>query len=171
MSLLSWMAGAWRAGAWRIGAWLRLAAPAASVHEQIQARVQSVLLSAATAAGPRVVRDNVDAPAAAEMPALNVLRGRGSFEPFTDQADVHVAEFKVSHWAAGSSWKEATDSLHHQVHAALLADAVLASLARSLRCVATERQAAGGDVPVGRLTATYRAQTALHPRDLSRVLA
>ena len=141
-----------------------------SVHEQILARVQAVLLAASTAAGTRVERDRTDSPASADTPALNITRAAGAFEPLATQADAHGAEFTVEHWASGATWATAADALHMQVHAALVADATLAQLMRSLRCVATAPQFVAGEVPVGHIAATYRAQTLVRPRDLSRHL-
>ena len=135
-----------------------------SVHEQILARVQAVLLAAG------VERDRTEAPPAADTPALNITRGPGAFEPLAAQADAHAAEFVVEYWASGVAWSTAADALHMQAHAALVADGTLALLLRSLRCVATAPQFVAGDVPVGHIAATYRAQTLVRPRDLSRHL-
>lgn len=143
---------------------------AQSLHEQILARVQAVLLAASTTAGTRVERDRLDSPAAGDTPALNITRGPGAFEPLADRADAHGAEFVVEHWASGADWATAADALHMQVHAALRADATLAQLLRSLRCTATAAQAAAGERPVGYIAATYRAQTLVRPHDLARHL-
>jgi hypothetical protein len=142
----------------------------ASVHEQILARVHAVLLAAGTAAATRVERDRTDSPPAADTPAINITRGPGAFEPLADQADAHGAEFAVECWASGAAWSTDADALHMQAHAALVADATLAQLMRSLRCVATAPQFVAGEVPVGHIAATYRAQTLVRPRDLSRHL-
>lgn len=141
-----------------------------SLHEQILARVQTVLLAAGTAAGTRVERDRTDSPPAADTPALNITRGQGAFEPMADAADINGAEFTVEHWASGAAWATAADALHMQAHAALVADAALAQLMRSLRCVSTTPKSVAGEVPVGHIAATYRALTLVRPRDLTRHL-
>lgn len=141
-----------------------------SVHEQIQARVQSALLAASTAASTRVERGRLDSPAATDTPALNILRRDGAFEPLGAGADAHGAEFAVEHWVSGADWETTADALHMQAHAVLVADAPLAQLVRSLRCVSTDMQAVAGEVQVGRLLAIYRAQTLVRPRDLTRHL-
>lgn len=141
-----------------------------SIHEQIQARVHSVLLAAATAAGTRVERARTESPPAADTPALNILRGNGAFEPLATGAEAQGCEFEVEHWATGTAWETTADALHMQVHAALVADATLRQLVRSLRCVTTDAQAVAGEEPVGRITATYRAQTLVRTGDLTRHL-
>lgn len=141
-----------------------------SVHEQIQARVLAALLAASTAASTRVERGRTDSPAATDAPSINILRRDGAFEPLATGADAHGVEFIVEHWASGTDWETAADALHMQVHAALVADAPLAQLVRSLRCVATGMQGTAGEMPVGHLDATYRAQTLVRPRDLTRHL-
>lgn len=141
-----------------------------SLHEQIVERVRVVLRAAATAAGTRVERDRLDSQATDDMPALNITRGAGAFEPLADRADAHGVEFSVECWAGGAAWATDADALHMQVHAALTADTTLAQLVRSLRCTGTVAQAAGGETPAGHIDAAYRAQTLVRAGDLSRHL-
>lgn len=139
-----------------------------SLHEQILERVHLVLLEAGTDAEDRVERGRTDTPAVDDTPNTNIRRGSGAFEPFADQIDASAVEFTVDCWASGDDWESAADALHMQSHAAITSDAGLVPLVRSLRCVSTDTQGAAASVPLGRVSATYRAQALVSQRDLTR---
>lgn len=138
-----------------------------SLHEQTLARVRLVLLAAETDAEDRVERGRTDTPAIDDVPNINVRRGPGAVEPFADQIDATAVEFIVDHWASGAEWETAADALHMQAHAAIAADSGLAALVSGLRCISTDTQGAAASVPLGRVTATYRAQALVSQRDLT----
>lgn len=139
-----------------------------SLVEQVLARVAIVIELAGTEAEERVTRHRLDTPAIDEVPNVNVRRGATAFEPFSTDADALGLDFAVEHWTAGEDWETTADALHLQVHAALIADEQLGLLVRSLRCVGTEAQGAAAEVPLGRITATYRAQALVSQRDMTR---
>lgn len=141
---------------------------ASSLHEQVVARVQLVLLVAETDAEDRVQRGRTDTPAVDDTPNTNVRRGEGAIEPFADQIDASSVQFTTEHWASGDEWEADADALHMQSHAAIVSDTVLAELVSGLRCIATDTQGAAAQVPIGRVSATYRAQALVSQRDLTR---
>lgn len=139
-----------------------------SLAEQILQRVVLVLQSSDTAAEERVERGRTDTPAIDAVPNLNVRRAGVALEPFASEVDAMGLEFTVECWTKGEDWEAEADALHLEVHAALMGDAALKPLVRSLRCTATDSQHAAAEVPLGRIAATYRAQALVSQRDLTR---
>lgn len=139
-----------------------------SLAEQYMARVKLVIEMAGTDAEDRVERHRVDTPPIEDTPNVNVRRAPTALEPFSGDADAQGLDFVVECWTSGDDWETTADALHLQVHSALLADAELARLGRSLRCVATDPLAAAAEVPLGRIAATYRTQALVSQRDLTR---
>jgi hypothetical protein len=139
-----------------------------SLQEQILARAVDVIAAAGTAAEDRVDRHRTDTPAVDETPNVNVRRTSDALEPFADDIDAMGLEFVVEHWASGADWETQSDALHLEVHAALMADAAMRPLVRSLRCIGTDVTSAAAEVPLGRIAATYRAQALVSQRDLTR---
>lgn len=142
--------------------------PMPSLAEQIVARAALVIEIAGTDAEDRVERHRTDTPAVDATPNVNVRRASTALEAFSSDADAMGLEFVIEHWTSGADWETAADALHLQTHAALIADAELARLVRSLRCIGTEAIAAAAEVPLGRIAATYRTQALVSQRDLTR---
>lgn len=133
---------------------------AASVFELILARVQSALL-AATPAADRVDRARADAYAADELPALNIRRQDTGGDVIGNNGERHILAFTVECEAAGGETE--ADALHMAAHAVLMADPLLVSAGRGLRCTGTEIQTAVADYPAARLTARYQIQVFVRP--------
>jgi hypothetical protein len=143
---------------------------AASVVEQILARVAAVLTDA-TDAEDRVERGRVDSVADDNRAALNIRRGPSNDEPLGERGGRLMVLWDIDHLVAVSdAWETAADALHMQVHALLAADATLAGLGRGLRCSSTDSQGEGGERVVGRLTAHYQMQVFIRPGDLTRAI-
>jgi len=143
---------------------------AASVIEQILARVAAALASTTDAAA-RVYRGREDAFAADELPALNLRRASSNDDAIgANGARLLVAWDIEHHVAVASAWETAVDALHMQVHAVLAADATLAALGRGLRCTGTDTQGDSADRVLGRLTAHYQMQVFIRPGDLTRAI-
>ena len=142
-----------------------------SVQENYLARVHTVLQAAATAAATRVDRGRPDAYAPEEVPCINVRRSAGQHSAYGTVADQVVHEFDLDCMVRGDDWETTADSLHMQAHAALLADAPLATLGRGLRCIRTGTSADPGDQTLGRITATYQAQALVRVADLTRAVS
>lgn len=142
----------------------------ASVTEAFLARVYLVLLGAGTAAAGRVYRGRPDAFAAEEVPAINIRRADGQNNAHGRGADHAVFEFEIEHQVRGDAWETDADSLHMQVHAALAADAQLATLGAGLRCIRTQAAGDTGDQTLGRITATYQAQALVRVGDLTALV-
>ncbi len=143
---------------------------AASIVEQILARVAAALLDA-TSAADRVERGRLDAVAIDDQPTLNIRRGPAGEEPRGDLGGVMVVAWDVEHLVAtDDNWETAADALHMQVHAVLFGDATLAVLGRGLRCSTTDAQGESGERLVGRLTARYQMQVFIRPGDLTRAI-
>lgn len=140
-----------------------------SVHEQVLARVQQVLLNA-TDAGDVVDRGRPDPFSAREVPALNVRRALGNHTAFGRGVDHQVLQFEIDHLVRGDDWETQADALHMAVHQILLADVQLAALCKGLRCVLTEPAAQSGDETAGRLMARYEAQVLVRQADLTQQL-
>lgn len=143
---------------------------AASVVEQILARVKVALLDT-TDAAERVERGRVDAVAVDDQPTLNILRLGSNEEPQGDRGGKLSATWDIEHLVAVSDdWETAADALHMQVHAVLAADTALAALGRGLRCSGTDAQGDGAERVIGRLTAHYQMQVFIRPGDLTRAI-
>lgn len=143
---------------------------AASIHEQILARVAALLVAAGTAAGSRVERGRVDALAPDECPGINVRRSTGTHNEWAQGADRAFLEFEVDHYVRGADWETTADALHMQVHDALFEDAELNTLGQGLRCIRTQPVADSGDETLGRLTATYQMQAAVRIKNLTQAV-
>ena len=143
---------------------------AASVHEQVVAAAHAAIAAAWTGAPTSVSRGRVEAHSPDELPAINVRRSAGSHNEFAAQADHAYLEFEVDHIEAGTAWETLVDARHMQIHAALMADATLATLCRGLRCIRTEVRAESGDKTTGQLTATYQAQSLVRISDLNKAV-
>lgn len=143
---------------------------AASVVEQILARVKAVLLDA-TDAADRVERGRVDAVAVDDQPTLNIRRIGSNEDPLGDRGGRVLATWDIENLvAADDNWETAADALHMQAHAALAADTTLAALGRGLRCSGTDAQGEGGERVIGKLTAHYQMQVFIRPGDLTRAI-
>ena len=140
-----------------------------TTHERILQRVDQALKAAATDAVTRVHRGRVDAFGADELPAINVRRSTGQAEAFADMVSRGLMEFELDFHVRGDDWETAADRLHLQAHRAIAVDAGLNTLGRGLRCMRTEPRADGGDVTIGRLTATYQVQALTRGSDLALV--
>lgn len=132
---------------------------AASVIEQILARVKAVLLGA-TAAGQRVYRSRDDAFAVDELPAINIRRAGTTH----DEQDLGNSVFRVAveftleiHVAQAADPETAADAIHQAAHAALLADATLLTYGKaSLTCTGTDLQTGTADRLATLLSAQYQ---------------
>ena len=143
---------------------------AASVVEQILARVALALMNA-TDAAERVERGRVDAVAIDDQPTLNIRRGSSNEDPRGDKGGVLAVAWDIEHLVAvNEEWETAVDALHMQVHAVLAADTALAVLGRGLRCSATDPQGDSAERIIGRLTARYQMQVFIRPGDLTRAI-
>lgn len=141
---------------------------AASVAEQILARVAAVL-TGATDAAARVYRGRLDAFADEEYPAINVRRASTSEDAVAQNGSRIIVGFEIDHHVDGSAdWETAVDALHMQAHAVLAADATLATMGHGLRCTGTDAEGDRADRVVGRLTARYQMQVFVRPHDLTR---
>lgn len=143
----------------------------ASVQERYLARVKTVLAAAGTAAATRVDRGRPDAYAPEEVPCINVRRATGQHSAYGQTADQTVQEFDLDCMVRGDDWETTADSLHMQAHAALMADTLLASYGRVLRCIRTQPSADTGDQTLGRITATYQVQALVRVADLTQVVS
>lgn len=144
---------------------------AASVAEQILARVQAVLLNA-TPAGAHVERGRDDAFGDSELPAINIRRANTGHERLGDSGERVIVSFDLElHVATTGAWETAADALHMAAHAVLVADAPLAALGRGLRCTGTDAQGDSADRVIGKLTARYQMQVFVRPGDLTRQLS
>lgn len=139
-----------------------------SLAEQVLARAALVIQMAGTDAEERVERHRVDTPAIEDTPNVNVRRASLALDAFSSDADAMAMEFVVEHWTSGDDWESTADALHLQTHVALQADAPLARLVRSLRCIGTDTASAAAELPLGRIAATYRVQALVSQRDLTR---
>lgn len=144
---------------------------AASVVEQILARVAAVLTDA-TDAEDRVERGRVDAAASDDgQPLLTIRRRPDSQEPLGERGSRWLVQWEIDHQVAVSdNWETAADALHMQVHALLMADSTLAALGRGLRCTGTDPTGDGAERVIGRLTASYQMQVFIRPGDLTRAI-
>lgn len=142
-----------------------------SVQERFLARVQVALLAGATAASTRIDRGRPDAYAPEEVPCINVRRASGQHSAHGMTADQAVQEFDLDCMTRGDDWETTADSLHMQAHAALVADAQLATLGRGLRCIRTQPSADTGDQTLGRITATYQVQALVRVADLTQAVS
>lgn len=143
---------------------------AASVVEQILARVKAVLIDA-TDAADRVERGRVDAVAIDDQPTLNIRRGTSDDEPRGDLGGRLMVAWSIEHLVAvDDDWETAADALHMQVHAVLAADTALAALGRGLRCSGTDAEGDSAERVIGRLTARYQMQVFIRPGDLTRAI-
>lgn len=143
----------------------------ASVPERYLARAAVVLLAAATAAVTRVDRGRPDAYAPDEVPCINLRRSSGQHSAYGQAADQMLQEFELDCMVRGDDWETTADSLHMQAHAALMADALLATYGRGLRCVRTQPSADTGDQTLGRITATYQVQALVRVADLTQAVS
>ena len=143
---------------------------AASIHEQILARVAAVLLAANTPAGDQVERGRVDAIDPDSWPAINVRRSTGTHNDLGRGAHQAYLEFELDFYVRGAGWETSADDVHMAAHAALMGDAELAAIAQDLRCIRTQPSANAGDETLGRLTATYQMQAATRIRDLTQAV-
>lgn len=143
---------------------------AASVVEQILARVKAALLNATDAAG-RVERGRPDAVAIDDQPTLNIRRVGSNEDPMGDRGGRVLATWDIECLVAvDEDWETASDALHMQAHAVLAADATLAALGRGLRCSGTDAQGDSAERVIGRLTAHYQMQVFIRPGDLTRAI-
>lgn len=151
---------------------------AASLHEQIVARVKAVLLTSSTAAGARVHRGRKDGFSDDELPALNVMRRDGDIGAHARGVNNMLVQFSVECLVdatpvppgTGDDWETAADALHMQVHVALEGDSQLALLGGGLRCTATQMEGDHADRMVGRLTAQYQMQVLVRENKLEKKL-
>jgi hypothetical protein len=143
---------------------------AASIIEQVLARVQAALLGA-TAAGARVERGRVDALGLGEVPALIVRRSRTDSTPHARGLDHQLITFEVDIEVRGADWETQADALHVDVDTVLVNDPALAQLAQGLYCTGTDATAEAGDETAGRITARYQAQTLTRRGDLTRTVS
>jgi hypothetical protein len=139
----------------------------ASVHEAILAQVQAALLGA-NIAQQRVFRGRVDALAPDEIPAINIRRGAGLHNSFSDRTQHQFMEFTLDCHVRGVEWETIADDLHMQAHQVLTASPQLALLCKGLRCIRTEMSAEPGDETIGALSATYQAQALVQINDLTK---
>lgn len=141
-----------------------------SVAEQILARVQVALVTAAIVATDLVSRGREDAWGEDELPAINIIRAGDDQQNHAERLTRHVLTFDIQHLAVGTAWETVADALHMQVHAVLLADAQLQAIGRGLTCTGTEAQGASADIHTARLTAHYQIQFITRPSDLTRAI-
>lgn len=139
-----------------------------SVVERALQLVQDVLRAAGTDAGDFVFRGRVDPHSIEELPSINLRRGNGLIEAFGQGVDRGIQEFDLDHLVRGDEWETASDALHAQAHAALLADEQLARMCKGLRCIRTEMRAQAADDTRGTLTATYQFQSLQFASDVTR---
>lgn len=142
----------------------------ASVAEQILDRVQAVLETAGIVGPDSVARGRDDAWGDDELPGLNIVRAATEAQNHAERLERHVLEFEVRHLATGAAWETVVDALHMQTHAALLADSVLPTIGRGLRCTGTEALGQSADVQTARLVARYQIQFLTRPGDLTRAI-
>jgi len=143
---------------------------AASVAEQILAQVQAVLAGASTVAGTHVYRELDDALGEGVSHAINIKREDTDGEPSGDSGQIETVIWAVEHHASGTNPATLADALHMQAHAALWADATLATIGRGLRCTGTECETETKDRAMAKLTAHYRMKVFVRPGDLTRAI-
>lgn len=143
---------------------------AASVAEQILARVQAALAGAATAAGSHVYLEMDDALGDGVSHAIVIKREDTAGEMDFTGAQIETVSWAVEHHASGANPATLADALHMQVHAALWADATLATIGKGLRCTGTECETETRDRAMAKLTAHYRMKVFVRPGDLTRAI-
>ena len=95
---------------------------------------------------------------------------RVALEPVGQHREVIALQPRACHLATGAAWETVVDALHMQTHAALLADSVLPTIGRGLRCTAAEALGQSADVQTARLVARYQIQFLTRPGDLTRAI-
>lgn len=143
---------------------------AASICEQILARVADALLDAGLAGG-RVYRNRNDPLGADECPAIKITRGETEAESFGNGSDRVRFDFSVDHIVTGADVETAADALAVATQLVLLADEQLAALGRGLRCRATDPTPDEADMDAYRLTARYEIHFLTRPGDPTRNLS
>jgi len=142
---------------------------AASVVENILARVNAVLLAGSTAAGTRVYRGRDDAFGADEVPAINIRRSASVADIAGLGTDEVTIGWSVACHTDSAAWETSADALHMQAHALLAGDATLATLGQNLRCTGTDAEDDSADKPLGCITASYQMQAFVDPADLTQL--
>jgi hypothetical protein len=128
---------------------------AASIAEQVIARVSAVLLAGATAAGSRVYRARIVPLTDADLPAINITRAGTSAESISQESDETTLEITLDIYTHGDNWETTADALHMAAHALLFADATLKTLCHALTLTGTSTNNDRADRIYGQLTASY----------------
>lgn len=142
---------------------------AASVCEQILARVNALLLDA-DIVGSAVHRNRRDPFSGEELPAINIKRGELDVTPHARNVDRNRFGFAVACVVAGADVETAADALHVACSQALFAEGAFAGLGVGLQLVAADNEPDEADVDVYRLTARYEIQFLTRPGDPTRPL-
>lgn len=140
---------------------------AASLREQLLARVATVLMGA-TPAGASVFRAREVSIARDVCPAITILyRGTPMTERRGQAADQHHVDFDIAIFVRGDPWDTAADAIDVPTHQLLMADPQLRALGMELVRRGDDVEAEEADRTAGCLIAHYRATFFTSARDLS----
>lgn len=143
----------------------------ASVREQILARLQALLLAAATPAGSNVFRSREVGLPIRETPAIVIRPDGEDDEPFGDRNDRHVLEVELVFVVRGDPWDSLADAIAVPAHAAVVADPVLLDLVGDvIRKTGSQWVAEEADHTAGALITRYRFQYLTSIRDITVAL-
>lgn len=140
-----------------------------SVAEQILARAAAALTAGALTAST-IDRGNEAPYSAADLPKININRGKAETSAHSQNIDRTLLNFEVEHYDAGAAWETLVDVLHMAAHAVIANDAQLAALGRGLRCTGTELLGGSAEYVSGKLVARYQIQFLTRPGDPTRAI-
>ncbi len=143
---------------------------AASVAEQILARVKAVLLNA-TSARRSVRRAPAGSLREADLPAIEIRRGGTEHQAASFENDQVTVGFEIDFLVSAADTEggeTAADALHLEAHALLVADATLETAGKAtLRLASTSGEPDQGETAFYRLTARYEIDAWVLRADLT----
>lgn len=141
-----------------------------SVFEQLLARINAVLESAALVPAGHVSRGRQEPYGEDELPAIKIVRGSTLTQGASFESDQVTLSFSLSIYVAGAAVETAADALHVSSHAVLFADPVLQSIGRrTLRLAGTDHDADDIDQPVYQLNCRYEIDAWVSRADLNQI--
>lgn len=127
----------------------------ATILQQITDRMAAVVM-ANLPAGAKFWQDRADPISREEAPGINQMVHDVQSEPFSDDMTLYVLEVDLQLHERVEPFTPAAEGLHQAVHASIVNDSVLKSLADGIRLVDQNPSLAEADETAGIKTARYR---------------
>jgi hypothetical protein len=139
-----------------------------SLREQLLSQLKVLLTGVSPTVGGNVFRDREVSITRAVEPAIVIMPNSNSMNRMATQVDRNGLSVDLEIFVRGDPWTQLADPIDVAMHAAIMNDATLRTIASDVRREGESFEGVEADLTAGTLTVTYRFTYLTNASDITR---